>query len=59
MLFTYGIALCCLGGNSAQIGSLPPAPVGYGRIMASGKVLLVEVAMKVIHDVLEPVIIGK
>lgn len=34
---------------------LPPAPKGYERILVSGKVLLVEVATQVIHDVLEDV----
>lgn len=38
---------------------LPPPPRGYERIELSGKVLLVEVATQVIHDVLEDVIIGK
>jgi len=34
---------------------LPPAPNGFERIMVSGKVLLVEIATQVIHDVLEDV----
>ncbi len=34
---------------------LPPAPKGYERILVSGKVLLVEIATQVIHDVLEDV----
>ncbi len=34
---------------------LPPAPQGYERILVSGKVLLVEIATQVIHDVLEDV----
>lgn len=38
---------------------LPPPPRGYERIELSGKILLVEVATQVIHDVLEDVIIGK
>jgi hypothetical protein len=37
---------------------LPPPPRGYERIVLSGKVLLVEAATQVIHDVLEDVIIG-
>ena len=41
------------------IDQLPPAPRGYERVVLSGKVLLVEVATQVIHDVLEDVIIGK
>ena len=38
---------------------LPPPPRGYERVVLSGKVLLVEVATQVIHDVLEDVIIGQ
>ena len=38
---------------------LPPPPHGFERVVLSGKVLLVEVATQVIHDVLEDVIIGK
>ncbi len=34
---------------------LPPAPHGYERILVSGRVLLVEIATQVIHDVLEDV----
>lgn len=37
---------------------LPPAPRGYERIVLGGKILLVEVATQVIHDVLEDVILG-
>lgn len=37
---------------------LPPPPRGYERVVLSGKVLLVEIATQVIHDVLEDVIIG-
>ena len=36
---------------------LPPAPKGYERILVSGKVLLVEIATQVIHDVLEDVVL--
>lgn len=36
---------------------LPPAPNGFERIVVSGKVLLVEIATQVIHDVLEDVIL--
>jgi hypothetical protein len=39
------------------LGRLPPAPSGFERIMVSGKVLLVEIATQVIHDVLEDVIL--
>jgi len=38
---------------------LPPPPRGFERVVLSGKVLLVEVATQVIHDVLEDVIIGR
>ena len=38
---------------------LPPPPHGFERITVSGKVLLVEIATQVIHDVLEDVILGK
>jgi Ni/Co efflux regulator RcnB len=38
---------------------LPPPPRGYERVVLPGKVLLVEVATQVIHDVLEDVIIGQ
>lgn len=41
------------------IGLLPPPPHGYERVVLSGKVLLVEIATQVIHDVLEDVILGK
>lgn len=37
---------------------LPPPPRGYERVVLSGKVLLVEIATQVIHDVLEDVILG-
>ena len=40
------------------IDLLPPAPRGYERVVLSGKVLLVEVATQVIHDVLEDLILG-
>jgi len=38
---------------------LPPAPHGFERIELAGKILLVEIATQVIHDVLEDVILGK
>ena len=38
-------------------GILPPAPRGYERIIVAGKVLLVEVATQVVHDVLEDIIL--
>ena len=43
---------------SGLIELLPPPPRGYERVVLSGKVLLVEVATQVIHDVLEDLIIG-
>ena len=36
---------------------LPAAPHGYERIMVDGKVLLVEIATRVIHDILTDVIL--
>ena len=39
------------------IALLPPAPHGYERIVIDGKVLLVEVATRVIHDILVDVIL--
>ena len=41
------------------LGQLPPPPNGYERIELSGKVLLVEIATQIIHDVLDEMIIGK
>jgi len=37
---------------------LPPPPYGFERVALAGKILLVEVATQVIHDVLEDVILG-
>lgn len=39
------------------LGRLPPPADGYERIMVSGKILLVEIATQVIHDVLSDVIL--
>lgn len=36
--------------------ALPPAPAGYERIVVAGKVLLVELATQVVHDVLTDVL---
>ena len=44
---------------SGLISQLPPPPKGFERIEVAGKVLLVEIATQVIHDVLEDVILGK
>ena len=41
------------------IGILPPPPHGFERIELAGKILLVEVATQVIHDILEDVILGR
>jgi len=41
------------------IDLLPPPPHGFERIELAGKILLVEIATQVIHDVLEDVILGK
>ncbi|MDH4126331.1 MAG: RcnB family protein [Gammaproteobacteria bacterium] len=41
------------------IDRLPPPPHGYERVVLSGKVLLVEVATQLIHDVLEDAILGR
>ena len=41
------------------IHRLPPPPHGFERVVLSGKILLVEIATQVIHDVLEDVILGK
>jgi len=39
------------------VSVLPPAPRGYERIIVDGKVLLVEIATRVIHDVLSDVVL--
>jgi hypothetical protein len=39
------------------VALLPPVPHGYERIIVDGKVLLVEVATRVIHDILMDVIL--
>jgi hypothetical protein len=41
------------------IALLPAPPRGFERVVLSGKVLLVEIATQVIHDVLEDVILGQ
>ena len=40
------------------IDRLPLPPNGFERIIVAGKVLLVEVATQVIHDVLEDIVFG-
>ncbi len=42
---------------SSLINLLPPPPHGYERVAIDGKVLLVEIATQVIHDVLEDLIL--
>lgn len=44
---------------SGLVALLPPAPKGFERVEIAGKVLLIEVATQIIHDVLEDVILGK
>jgi Ni/Co efflux regulator RcnB len=45
-----GIAKQYLPGDLAA--ELPRPPVGYERIIVDGKILLVEIATRVIHDIL-------
>ena len=42
---------------SGLIAQLPPAPRGYERVVIDGKVLLVEIATQVVHDILTDVIL--
>ena len=51
-----GIAKRSLPGS--LIERLPPVPSGYERVIVDGRVLLVEIATRVIHDVLEDLILG-
>jgi Ni/Co efflux regulator RcnB len=41
---------------SPLIARLPPPPAGFERIVVSGKVLLIETATQIIHDVLTDVL---
>ena len=50
-----GIAKQALPTRLAQL--LPTAPRGYERVIVSGKVLLVEVATQVVHDILEDILL--
>ena len=43
---------------AALVSQLPPAPRGFERIEVAGKILLVEVATQVVHDVLEDFVLG-
>ncbi len=44
---------------SGLVTLLPPPPKGFERIEVAGKILLVEIATQVIHDVLEDIVFGK
>jgi len=50
-----GIAKNFLPGE--LVGRLPPVHKGYERVIVGGKVLLVEIATQVIHDILTDVIV--
>lgn len=50
-----GIAKQVLPGE--LVGTLPPVPGGYERVIVDGKILLVEIATQVIHDVLTDIIL--
>ena len=50
-----GIAKQALPAGLARV--LPAPPKGYERVIVAGKVLLVEIATQVIHDVLEDIIL--
>ena len=41
---------------SGLLDVLPAAPRGYERIVVGGKVLLVEIATQVIHDIIEDIV---
>ena len=40
------------------VATLPSAPKGYERLIIDGRVVLVEIATQVIHDVLTDLVIG-
>jgi len=42
---------------SDLVAALPSPPAGYERVVVDGKILLVEVATRVIHDILSDVIL--
>lgn len=50
-----GIAKQVLPARLIQV--LPPAPKGYDRVIVAGKILLVEVATQIVHDILEDAIL--
>lgn len=41
----------------ALLGQLPPVADGYERVIVAGKILLVEIATQVVHDILVDVIL--
>ena len=43
---------------SDLVRRLPTVPAGYERIVVAGKILLVEIATQVVHDVLTDVLFG-
>jgi hypothetical protein len=49
-----GIAKQYLPGDLVR--RLPPVPAGYERIVVAGKILLVEIATQIVHDVLTDVL---
>jgi len=50
-----GIAKRYLPGDLRDV--LPPPPIGYERIIVDGKILLVEVATRIVHDILANIIL--
>jgi len=50
-----GIAKQLLPGDLT--GRLPPVPDGFERVVVGGKILLVEIATQLIHDILTDVIL--
>ena len=42
---------------SELIVQLPPVPDGYERVIVAGKILLVEIATQVVHDILVDVLL--
>ena len=50
-----GIAKQVLPSRLTQV--LPPVPKGFERVVVDGKVLLVEIATQVVHDILEDILL--
>jgi hypothetical protein len=44
---------------SGLVAELPPPPRGFERIEVAGRVLLVEIATQLIHDVIEDIVFGR